>query len=167
MKKDQNKLIAVSRALVFIGACGLGMASGEESKAANEKEKIELFPTGLTVVVVDFGGKVIDTLIVPNDSKSYEINFVVSENTEGMKIFVLGDRVDKSIPPGLVVKGLSKKEGLGKVVVNVEEGKVTGIAGNGYGTLEFTDEMKKKIAADIKEGKKADFTSIEEVEDED
>ncbi len=142
-------------------------ADASDAPAPADDEKLLLYPTGLTVVVTDKACKVLDTVKVPDDKKFYEITFTLEEGRDELRVFALGTRIDKDIPKDLLVKGLPKKEGgRGKVVVSIDEGSLTGISGNGFVIWKLTDEVKKEIAADLKEDKPADLTTMDELVEE-
>lgn len=136
--------------------------------AAEPDEKALLYPTGLTVVVTDPAGKVLDTVKVPDDGKFYEITFRIGDEEPGIRVFTLGTRVSGDLPKNIYFKGMSKKPGggLGRVVVSIDEGKVTGVSGSGFGTLALTEDIRKAIASDLKEDKPAALTTMDELVDE-
>lgn len=141
---------------------GCGHARCEDEK------KDELYPTGLTIVVMDEANKVLDVVKVADDKKSYEITFNTSESRQKIKVVALGARIDKEIPKGVFFMGKSKKNlgGFDKVVVTVDEGKVISMEGDGFGAFALTDEIRKGVIDDLKEAKQADMTLIEELVDE-
>lgn len=147
----------------FIIAAISGFATAGEAD-----EKALLYPTGLTVVVTDPAGKVLDAVKVPDDGKFYEITFKIGDDEPDIRVFTLGSRVSKDLPKDIYIKGMSKKPrgGLGRVVVSIDEGKVTGITGNGFGTLALTEDIRKAIASDLKEDKPAALTTMDELVDE-
>lgn len=129
-----------------------------------------LHPTGLTVVLMDADNKVLDTVKVPDDKKHYQITFSTGDDHQKIKVFALGPRIYKEIPKGVYTTGLAKKEGgggLGRVEATIEGGELVTFTGNGYGTFALTEAISTAIAADLKEDKPADLTTMDElVEDE-
>ena len=156
----------------LILACG--HARGEDDtkeqkdkKDQKEEQKEQIHPTGLTVVVMDQANKVLDTVKIADDKKSYEITFQISEAMQKIKVVALGSRIDEDVPKGMFFTGMSKPlGGIGKVVVTIDVGKVISIEGNGFGTFALTDDISKSIINDLKEDKQADLTLIEELVDE-
>lgn len=133
-----------------------------------EDDKKQLFPTGLTIVVMDDANHVLDAVKLVDDKKSFEITFNTSDARQKIKVVALGTRIDKGLPEGIFTTGKSKKDlgGIGKVVVTVDVGILISIKGDGFGTFALTDEIRKEVISDLKEGKQAELTVIEELVDE-
>ncbi|MBK1814073.1 hypothetical protein JIN84_00430 [Luteolibacter yonseiensis] len=136
---------------------------------SEDAAKDQVHPTGLTIVVMDDAAKVLDSVKVADDKKSYEITFKTSDATRKIKVVALGNRTDASLPKDVFITGKSKADlgGIGKVVVTIDEGKVISIKGDGFGAFVLTDEIRKGVLGDLKEGKQADLTLIEELVDDD
>lgn len=149
----------------LIMAVGLVALAGHAR--CEEDDKGQLYPTGLTIVVMDEANHVLDTVKVADDKKSYEITFKTSEARRKIKVIVLGTRIDKTLPDGVFTMGKSKEHlgGFDKVIVTVDAGNVISITGDGFGTFALTDEIRKGVIGDLKEGKQADLTVIEELVD--
>ena len=146
----------------------VGLAAFAGQARSEQDDKGQLYPTGLTIVVMDEANHVLDTVKVADDKKSYEITFKTSEARQKIKVIALGTRIDKTIPEGLFTMGKSKEllGGFDKVIVTVDAGNVISITGDGFGLLALTDEIRKGVIGDLEKDKQADLTVIEELVDE-
>jgi len=150
----------------FMMAASLVALSGHAR--CEDDDKGQLYPTGLTIVVMNEANHVLDTVKVADDKKSYEITLKTSETRQKIKVIALGTRINKTLPEGVFTMGRSKEllDGIDKVIVTIDAGNVISIKGDGFGTFALTEEIRKGVIGDLKEGKQADLTMIEELVEE-
>ena len=128
----------------------------------------ELAPTGLTLVVCASTNKVVDTVVVPDDKSSLVIRFTVPQDTEQIRVFVVGHRFsfitsDIGEYYFIVRPDDEKWNGLGHITAKIKEGILTGIAAVKFDdvkTLALTKEMGNQIKADIAANKRAPITTV-------
>ena len=135
---------------------------------AAESSTNALAPTGLTLVVSDSTGLILDCVSVENDQKSRLVTFSVPENAERIRVFALGTRIRKEFPADRHFTGLAadkKHFGLGVVRLYVKKGILVNVDCNGFGSLSITDAMKSAIQKDLEEAKPAAISRVELVED--
>ena len=138
--------------------------SSEKSSEKPSEDKT-LTPSGLTIVVMDKANKVLDTVVIGDEKKSLVVSFAIPDGEEMIRVFAIGHRINKDLPKNFYILGRPDDEkwhGLGYVDVDIEEGILIGIKGNGMGQFEFTKAMQEEVAVDLKAAKAASITTIEE-----
>jgi len=124
----------------------------------------EAAPTDLTVVVCDSANKVLDTVVIPNDKKSWSVKFTLPKGLDEIRVFALGKRQHKDLPSGYYITGRpddKKWMGLGYVEAHIEDGILVGVDGNGFGQFKIGEKLQTQILANIKAGKRASMTILE------
>lgn len=130
-----RKLTLLVSLLSLISGCG-------------EKPKLDtpgLTDLNATAIALNNRNEVIDFVHVQPDSGIDRVEFHAPENGDEIQVFAVGPAVHPDIPSGVVVSSKFAEGFKGKVTVEIEDGMIVSILGNGlsYGNPLDTEDLQK------------------------